>query len=105
MTKLTESKYAMASRWGGDEFVVAGKEPDLDKDFRQKLIEEIEAKGKLSYTPSFSVGIYKCVSPILTAEQIMVEVDNNLYRDKEVQHIHQSNFPEKLKAIFRANRK
>ena len=105
LTKLIESKYAMASRWGGDEFVVAGKEPGLDEDFREKLKEMLETKGNLSYMPSFSLGVYKCVSPILTAEQIMVEVDNNLYRDKEVQHIKQENFPEKLKSLFRSNKK
>ena len=105
LTKMVDSKYAMAARWGGDEFVIAGKEPDLDKDFREKLGEIIEDKGDLSYTPLFSVGVYKCVSSLLTADQIMVEVDNALYKDKEVQHIKGVNFPELLKSIFRSNKK
>ena len=105
LNKITESKNAIAARWGGDEFIVAGKEKDLSKDFRKILIETIEKNGKLSYMPSFSIGSYKCVSPLLTPEQIMVEVDNRLYKDKEVQHMQEENFPERLMALLKGIRK
>ena len=99
LTDIVESRNAIAARWGGDEFVIAGKEKDLDEGFRELLTKSIENSNKLDYIPSFSIGVYKCVSPLLTAEQIMVQADNALYKDKEVQHLKGDNFQERLKKL------
>ncbi len=93
------NKSAVAARWGGDEFVVCGKEKELSEKFRQWLQEELETNNELSYVPQFSSGFYKCTSPNKTSEQVLVYADAALYKDKEERHKIPNNFVSKLIAI------
>lgn len=99
LTKVVESKLAMAARWGGDEFLVAGKEKNLASDFRNILSAEIEKSNALSYVPSFSIGVFECTSNTITVENAISEADASLYVDKEEQHRQSERFHEKLQAL------
>ncbi len=79
-------KYAIAARWGGDEFVVAGKEKNLEINLREKIVEELKKDPYSEFLPLFSIGVYKCTSPNITYEQALVNADTELYKDKSVQH-------------------
>ncbi len=97
--KVTRSKNAFAGRWGGDEFVVAGKEKDLDKDFRETLSSALENNKDLSYVLPFSLGVVKCTSPAMTCEEAMTTADEALYKDKEIQHSSGEDFIKKLNKL------
>ena len=99
LTKVVESKSAMAARWGGDEFLVAGKEKNLASGFRNILSAEIEKSNALSYVPSFSIGVFECTSNTITVENAISEADASLYVDKEEQHRQSERFHEKLQAL------
>ncbi len=86
LTKVTQSKDAMASRWGGDEFVIAGKDMSIAENLREKISKELEKNSNLSFTPSFSIGIYKCTTPSVRIDDALVAADAELYKDKEIQH-------------------
>ncbi len=86
LRKALLSHNAVAARWGGDEFVVAGKDPAIADDFRNLLTSSLETCNTLQYMPRFSVGAYTCTSPSMTCEQALVEADEVLYKDKEIQH-------------------
>ena len=90
---------AVISRWGGDEFIVAGKDSNLTNDLRSRLENALERKSGLAYPVSFSLGIYNCTSPEMTSEKILVEADAQLYKDKENQHRKGADFGEKLRTI------
>ncbi len=94
------NKNAIAARWGGDEFIVAGKEKDLSMNFKNELKETVEAESykALNYTPSFSIGAYVCTTP-LTFEEALVKADAILYKDKEIQHQNIDSFTEKLNSF------
>ncbi len=81
-----KSRNALAARWGGDEFLVAGKDKELAREFRNKLQTEVDKITNLRYTPAFSVGIYDCTSPDMTIEQALIQADSSLYKDKEIHH-------------------
>ena len=103
LLKVTRSRNAVASRWGGDEFVVAGKEPDIGENFRDLLSAALEEVNTLPYMPQFSIGSYSCTSPQTTYEKAMVMADDILYTDKEKQHKNADEFISQLKAIKRTN--
>ena len=84
--RAIKSKNAIAARWGGDEFLVAGKDLSLSETFKDDLRKEIEGIKDLNYTPSFSIGMFVCTSPGTTFEEAMVQADADLYKDKELQH-------------------
>ena len=86
LTNITASKYARAARWGGDEFIIAGKEKGLADDFRDKLSKELEKNKDLSFVPHFSVGVFTCTSSEMSTKQVVAEADAQLYKDKEIQH-------------------
>ncbi|MBR4667715.1 MAG: GGDEF domain-containing protein [Butyrivibrio sp.] len=97
--KVIRNKDAFASRWGGDEFVVAGKDPDIARTFRNDLEEALSDRNDIDYVLSFSTGIAKCTSPSMTYEEVLSEADSALYADKEVQHLKASEFINKLKSL------
>ncbi len=96
---IVHSKDAIAARWGGDEFVVAGKDNYLEAAFRNDLQAEIQKINTLSFTPSFSIGSYSCSSPETPIEQVMGKADAALYQNKELQHRNTDDFINKLKEI------
>jgi diguanylate cyclase (GGDEF)-like protein len=77
---------AVAARWGGDEFIVAGKDPALPHVFGDALNEVLSEKSTLGYQPLFSIGIYNCTSPEIGIERALVNADQALYKDKEARH-------------------
>ena len=99
LNRMTDSLNAMASRWGGDEFLIATKDNSLIEDFRPKLIQELESHHELPFIPSFSVGIYGCTDSSISMDQALIEADANLYKDKEIQHRKTDAFHERLKAL------
>ncbi len=86
LQKALRTKSAVASRWGGDEFVVAGKDASLTEDFRQALQTALESNDSLSYFPSFSLGAASCTSPSVSSEELFIQADSALYKDKDIQH-------------------
>ncbi len=99
LRKSLLSKNAVASRWGGDEFVVAGKEKGLAQEFRKLLTTSLEAYSELPYMPQFSIGAYTCTSQSMTCDQILVEADAVLYKEKELRHSSPNNFIETLNSL------
>ncbi len=97
--KMVVSKDAVAARWGGDEFIIAGKDKELATDFRERLTAALKNSNKLEYQLPFSVGIYQCTSPNMTCEKVVAEADSALYKDKEIQHEASSDFIQKLHKI------
>ena len=97
--KALISQNAVAARWGGDEFVVAGKDPELYENFRSMLSDSISVTSKLSYTPQFSAGFYKCTSPDITCDQALIQADSELYNDKKERHKNSSDFIKKLEEL------
>ena len=99
LTNLTASKYARAARWGGDEFIVAGKEPELQQGFKERLIEELKNNRELKFQPMFSVGCYTCLSSEITVKRALAVADSELYKDKEMQHRKAASFQNVLKEL------
>lgn len=93
------AKNAIAARWGGDEFIVAGKDKTLLNDFKDDLQKEVEKIKDLNYTPSYSIGTYSCDSPETTFEKALIQADTVLYMDKEIQHRNMDAFLDKLATI------
>lgn len=93
LLKTIESSNAIAARWGGDEFIVAGKEKGLGVGFKKKLADILKDRAdELLVVPRFSVGCYKCISSNMEVDQLMKKVDKNLYLDKKIQHLHGEEF-------------
>lgn len=99
LAKITASKNAMASRWGGDEFIVATRDKALTENFREKLNSKIENSKEISFIPSFSLGMYECTDTSISIDQALIEADKNLYKNKEIQHQQTDAFHERLKAL------
>jgi diguanylate cyclase (GGDEF)-like protein len=97
--RSVRSRNAIAARWGGDEFVVAGKDKSLPLEFKDSLKTEVDNIKKLSYTPPFSIGIYVCTSPDTTVEYALNKADEALYQDKELQHQTSADFVNNLKVL------
>lgn len=97
LTNITVSKYARAARWGGDEFLIAGKEKGLADDFKDKLIKELEKNKELSFVPHFSVGVFTCTSSEMSTKQVVAEADAQLYKDKEIQHKKYEGFQDQIR--------
>ena len=94
-----DSRNAIAARWGGDEFLVAGKDKNLASSFAKDLKREIEKINDLSYTPSYSIGVYECTSSSMSFEETLVQADTLLYKDKEIKHMEYDAFIDKLNSI------
>lgn len=99
LRKILIPRNAVAARWGGDEFVVAGKDPDIANSFRDLLTKSLEENNTLSYMPQFSIGSSTCTSPQMTYEKALVEADANLYKDKADRHRDSQSFINKLKSV------
>lgn len=99
LSNLTSSKYARAARWGGDEFIVAGKEAGLVDDFRERLTQELEKESNLKFIPMFSVGSYTCISSEISVKRALAVADAELYKDKAEQHRNESQFQSMLKSL------
>ncbi|WP_408070602.1 diguanylate cyclase domain-containing protein [Butyrivibrio sp. JL13D10] len=93
---LTSSRDAVAARWGGDEFVIAGKDPWLSEVFRRELTEELEKDKDLGYTLQISAGLYSCTDKDISCDELMALADEELYKDKEIRHKRSGNFVEQL---------
>ena len=91
-------KNAVAARWGGDEFVIAGKEKDLTRDFRE-LLKEALSLAELPYTPRFSMGTFICTFAGTSCDEALAHADEELYKDKEKNHQASEGFVENLKKI------
>lgn len=101
LDSIFRSKNAIVGRWGGDEFIVVGKEKELAQGLREKLTDFLEKNNTLAYVPLFSVGVYECCQPGMSYEQAIAQADAALYKDKEVQHTTGKDFVETLKNITR----
>lgn len=99
LSKLTSSKHARAGRWGGDEFIIVGKEKNLSENFRESLKEELENNKDLRFVPRFSIGSYVCKSQGMTVKQAISKADEQLYKDKEIQHSKYEDFQDMIKDI------
>lgn len=99
LLEIVRTKDALFGRWGGDEFIVAGKEKDLASGFREKLIEVLEKHNDLGFALSFSLGTYYCTSPHMTCEQAVTEADAVLYKDKEAHHQKAEQFLNELEKV------
>ena len=99
LKKALIPKNAVAARWGGDEFVVAGKDATIAEELRPLLTSALEEFNPLPYMPQFSVGVYKCTSSDITMKIAIAEADANLYKDKEERHKTPSNFVEELQKL------
>ena len=98
LKKTLSSRDAVAARWGGDEFVVAGKDKDITRDFTKKMKEAL-AETELPYTPQFSIGTCVCTSSDMTCEEALAKADEELYKDKEKNHQNSAGFVEELKRL------
>ncbi len=96
MQKILFSKNAVAARWGGDEFVVAGKEKDLQLHFREWLQAELDNNKSLNYMPIFSTGFFICTTQNMSCEQAVASADSALYADKAERHKTEKDFIDKL---------
>ena len=105
MRTLLIPRNAVAARWGGDEFVVAGKEPDIAENFRELLLSSLEEVNTLPYMPQFSAGSYRCTSPQTSYEKALAKADENLYIDKEERHKNSNEFINQLYTIKNQSRK
>ena len=99
MRKILLPRNAVAARWGGDEFVIAGKDPALSSEFRTLLSKTFEDNKILGYTPSFSTGTYICTSHATTCTEALAYADSALYKDKEERHKTAGDFIQKLHEI------
>lgn len=86
LREVLKGKNGFAARWGGDEFVVAGKDSALSDDFRERMQKALGKTNYLGFEPPFSLGIYSCTSSDMTCEQVMEKADADLYADKELRH-------------------
>ena len=93
------AKQALAARWGGDEFVIAGKEKGLGENIREQIRKDLEKNDELPFIPLFSIGVYQCFTPNMTLEQVLQKADERLYKDKEIQHENKNIFHQKLREI------
>jgi diguanylate cyclase (GGDEF)-like protein len=99
LQKTVSQRNAVAARWGGDEFIVAGKDKSLALEFKDALEAEIADNNDLPFVPSFSIGVYVCTSPDTDLEQALAQADTVLYKDKEIQHQATEEFVTRLKEI------
>ena len=97
--QVIRDRLAMAARWGGDEFVIVGKEQGIEDNFRENMKKALEKNKELSFIPAFSYGVYKCVTPTMTIEQALQKVDEKLYQDKEIQHRNKDMFIQELRCV------
>lgn len=98
LRKTLFMKNAVAARWGGDEFVVAGKDKVIMQAYRDILNEALDS-CELAYKPLFSIGTYICTSPDITCDAALAKADEELYKDKEKNHQKSSGFIEDLKKL------
>ena len=96
---IVMARDAVAARWGGDEFVVAGKDKELPEKFTELLSAELNNNTDLPFVPRFSSGLYSCTSSGMPCDEAMVQADSALYKDKEEHHKIQNDFINKLNAI------
>ncbi|WP_029233156.1 GGDEF domain-containing protein [Butyrivibrio sp. VCB2006] len=99
LKKVLRSSSAVAARWGGDEFVVAGKDIALTDEFRGGLAKAFEDDKELEYVPMFSIGAYSCTSSDITLEQALVNADADLYKEKDEHHKVAGDFIDKLTTL------
>ena len=99
LREILLSKDAVAARWGGDEFVVAGKEKELSDNFREWLSDALKDNKSINYELLFSTGAYVCTTPGMTCEQVLKQADDVLYKDKEERHKNTGDYVSKLMAV------
>ena len=81
--------HGFASRWGGDEFVVAAS--GLEEDFAQKVMTSLKSRitqsaeeTGISYPLEASVGFVKCTTPQSKMSDLIAKADKMLYEQKNL---------------------
>lgn len=96
LKKVVAPQNALAGRWGGDEFVIAGKAPGLIDGFKEALTGELSNISDLGYDLYFSIGTFKCISNDLTCEEVLAKADEALYTKKNKRTMTASEYVKKL---------
>lgn len=96
LKKVIAPKNALAGRWGGDEFVIAGKDSLLVDEFKEDLDKALESVNDLGYDLIFSIGTCRCVSKDLTCEEVLAMADESLYKNKNERVMTQSAYVDEL---------
>lgn len=96
LKKVIAPKNALAGRWGGDEFVIAGKDSLLIDEFKEGLDKALESVNDLGYDLNFSIGTCRCVSKDLTCEEVLAMADESLYKNKNERVMTQSAYVNEL---------
>ncbi|WP_027203524.1 GGDEF domain-containing protein [Butyrivibrio fibrisolvens] len=96
LKKVVAPQNALAGRWGGDEFVIAGKAPGLIDGFKEALTGELSNISDLGYDLYFSIGTFKCTSNDLTYEEVLAKADEALYTKKNKRTMTASEYVKKL---------
>ena len=93
LKKVVSAKSGFASRYGGDEFVLAwrpqretGDDPEvLLQEIRDRFSEMCKQVDK-PYDLTFSCGFVRCVDPQKTVDAYIKEADELMYRNKRAFH-------------------
>ncbi len=96
LKKVVAPQNALAGRWGGDEFVIAGKAPGLIDGFKEALTGELSNISDLGYDLYFSIGTFECTSNDLTYEEVLAKADEALYTKKNKRTMTASEYVKKL---------
>lgn len=76
-------------RWGGDEFVAAGFDDISSDELKAKVrmeIDDVQAKTKLPFELSISIGEASCTNPDENISKLVELADADMFADKEEQH-------------------
>lgn len=88
MSGIAGNYSVFVSRWGGDEFMMIGRQKNLEpvEDFVRQINSGISSASKalqLPYELSVSIGYELCSSPDAKPEDVVSAADENLYLNKQ----------------------
>ncbi len=91
--EVAAERSGFASRYGGDEFVMAWRPSKTEEVDPHELLEDIRGrlseackKGKKPYEISFSCGFIRCEDPKRTFASYLKEADEIMYQNKRKYH-------------------